>query len=132
LKILWRPWVDPFLPAIKKKRKKKLDDWDIAKSTFVTDKNSDDTIVPCLSGPMGIIPIHEGNTPSANYNFWMGDCDFDLTFGVVEKIEMVRGVETLDIFTRYRFRVAIGRAFDPKTVMQSIEEAVNDEEETCF
>jgi hypothetical protein len=35
-------------------------------------------------------------------------------------IETTSGVETLDIFTRYRFRIGVGKAFSDSEVMRDI------------
>jgi hypothetical protein len=79
---------------------------------------------PVLTGPMGIIPLRESNLPGKLFNFWMGDTDFTLSKEVESTIKRVRGVETLDLFTRYRFRLGVGRLFDEKVVMESVEKAV--------
>jgi hypothetical protein len=82
---------------------------------------------PAVVGPLGIIPLHEDSLPSVLFNFWMGHTNFDITTGptgVKEKIEAVAGVETLDVFTRYRFRLGIGRAFDEKVVLSAVDAAV--------
>ena len=54
-------------------------------------------------------------------NFWLAHTNFNITQSISEQIEKVDGVETLDIFTRYRFRIAIGKAFNSSIVMQNIQ-----------
>lgn len=70
---------------------------------------------------MGVIPLNEHNIPSKVFNFWMGHTNFILGLIEVNTIEDVPGVESLDIFTRYRFRLGIGKAFDEDEVMEDIE-----------
>ncbi len=72
-------------------------------------------------GTLGLIPIHESNLPSTLYNFWVGDTDFTITEPVQDAIEKTDGVETLDIFTRYRFRLGIGRSFEENLVKRRID-----------
>jgi hypothetical protein len=72
-------------------------------------------------GPIGLVPLNEANLPSSLFNFWMGYTTFELTDDLEDAIERVDGVETLDVFTRYRFRVAVGRAHDDKNVRAAIE-----------
>lgn len=77
-----------------------------------------------LVGPMGILPITEHNDISKSFNFWVGHTNFNLDQQVVSTLENVEGVETLDIMTRYRFRVAIGQVFDTEDVLTNIENAL--------
>ena len=79
---------------------------------------------PCFFSPFGIIPLHESNYPSKLFNFWMGHTNFDLTTKVVSTIEKVEGVETLDVFTRYRFRLGIGRLHSQAEVKKAVEACV--------
>lgn len=83
--------------------------------------------IPLYVGSMGIVPLTEHNSPSKTFNFWMGHTNFDLTIKEVTKIEKIPGVESLDVFTRYRFRVGIGKMFKAAEVMSSIESALCDE-----
>ena len=69
---------------------------------------------------MGIIPINESTTSGKVFNFWVGHTNFNISKPIAEVIENAEGVETLDIFTRYRFRISVGKAFDDSTVMRNI------------
>lgn len=145
-KILWEKWIDPFLSN--------LDEVELSAGAEDEDGGYKDSyqqmedIVkkggpkknytgPVMVGPMGVIPLNEYNTPSKVYCFWMGHTNFDITRAVAKLIEEVPGVEALDIFTRYRFRVAFGKAFIDKdtgqasSVMRDIEKAIccNQQEE---
>lgn len=77
-----------------------------------------------MATPMGIIPFTENTASSKIFNFWTGHTNFSITKNIALLIEEVSGVETLDIFTRYRFRIAIGKAFKDSNVMQHINEKV--------
>lgn len=70
--------------------------------------------------PMGIIPYNEYTASSKIFNFWVGHTPFSITATITHIIETTDGVETLDVFTRYRFRVGIGKVFKETEVMQSI------------
>lgn len=76
--------------------------------------------------PMGIIPYNENTASNKIFNFWVGHTNFDVSPRVCSLIENESGVEALDIFTRYRFRIAIGKLFDAKTVMLNINQKVYD------
>ena len=132
-RIIWRKWSDPLAPLVKGgsllEDEDDTDFHDAIDSFGFHDEPGflrlrDGKVWPVVVGPMGIIPLHESNLPSALFNFWMGDTNFDLSPGVVEAIERVPGVETLDIFTRYRFRLGIGRAFNEAEVKKAVEQVV--------
>lgn len=134
-KIVWQKWVDPFLTN--------EDDVDPN-----TDSMSDEPVGykdsyqqaeekkhptkinsgPVIVGPMGIIPLNEHNAPGKVFCFWLGHTNFNISTKVKNILKKIVGVETLDIFTRYRFRVAVGKAFldeakDPygKNILLNIE-----------
>lgn len=75
---------------------------------------------PMLVGPQGIIPLTDKNCPSASYSFWMMHTNFNLSMTVVQQIERVDGVESLNIFSRYRARLSVGELFKDEEVKQSI------------
>lgn len=105
MKIVWKRWVDPLARAIRKHQ-----------------HEEHDVLGPVIVGPAGIVPIDVSNLPSKSFNFWVAHTDFNLSGALANRLEAVAGVESLDILTRYRFRLAIGRAFDPETVKRSIED----------
>ena len=89
------------------------------------DRNSKKTSsIRVMATPMGIIPITENTSSSKIFNFWMGHTNFSITHRVAEIIEEAEGVETLDVFTRYRFRIAIGKAFIDSSIMKNINDSV--------
>lgn len=82
--------------------------------------------VKIISTPMGLIPI-DSNMSSKVFNFWTGHTNFDITKKVKDIIESTEGVETLEIYTRYRFRVGVGKAFNDSDVMRTINKNVYSE-----
>lgn len=70
---------------------------------------------------IGVIPFYEHSLPSRIFKFWVGHTNFNISPKVAKTIEDTNGVETLDIFTRYRFRVGIAKIFDSKEVRKDIE-----------
>ena len=75
-----------------------------------------------IATPMGIIPMNEYTCSSKIFNFWTGHANFDLTEEVADIIETSPGVESLNIFTRYRFRIGIGKAFKDAEIMKLIQD----------
>ncbi|NDB85425.1 MAG: hypothetical protein EB127_22390 [Alphaproteobacteria bacterium] len=76
--------------------------------------------IKALITPLGIIPYDDHNSIGSVFNFWMGHTNFDLTPKIVSIIENSEGVELLDVYTRYRFRVGIGQLFNAGDVMSGI------------
>lgn len=132
--IVWQKWQDPLLPLVKKWAPEEDEDdpdYLAAKNTFGGDEDvdrfdsaDDRRTGPCVFGPQGVIPLRESNLPGRLFNFWMGHADFPLSRPVVNTIKRVPGVETLDVFTPYRFRLGVGKAFDDKKVRKDIVAAV--------
>jgi len=75
-----------------------------------------------ITTPMGLVPLTEYTIPSKIFNFWVGHTNFTITDAVAEIIDEAEGVETLDIFTRYRLRIGIGHVFDSQLVKYNIEQ----------
>lgn len=141
-KIVWQKWMDPFgsddenLLTDEDGEPKFLDDEN--SEDIYTNKNKNDGLtesdekfknlkshtVRVMATPMGIIPITENTASSKIFNFWIGHTNFNITQKVAEIIEDTEGVETLDIFTRYRFRIAIGKVFTDSYVMRKINDNV--------
>lgn len=128
--IIWQKWFDPFGEDDAEPR---------SSSDFSSNDEQDDNETDNLDAsdhiyskkplraiatPMGLIPYTENTASSKIFNFWVGHSNFDLSTGLVNIIEDTEGTETLDIFSRYRFRIAIGKAFDDAKVMKNINDRV--------
>jgi hypothetical protein len=83
--------------------------------------------IKVIATPMGMIPLNDNTASNKIFNFWVGHTNFDITHHIGRIIELTDGVETLDIFTRYRFRIAVGKAFDDSIVMRQINSRVYSE-----
>lgn len=134
--IIWQKWADPF------GEDDDLLDTDMSSimhqdQDVYTDDPIEDTETPndivspvfskkirVMATPMGIIPFTDNTASSKIFNFWIGHSNFNITKKITSIIEETKGVETLDIFTRYRFRVGIGKAFKDSEVMHSINQRV--------
>jgi hypothetical protein len=119
--ILWLKWIDPFLDEDDDdEEEEETPRWKDSYEEAMEKQEKGGHAGPVLVGPMGVIPLNEHNQPSKVFNFWMGHANFDITAQVKDLIEKTPGVETLEIYTRYRFRISIGRAFDELKVMDTI------------
>jgi hypothetical protein len=126
-KIIWEKWRDPFIGY--DENEINVDDDNFFEDGDFSEETNDDQEnlvkrsdpVRVIATPMGIIPYNEYTASSKIFNFWTGHTNFTIVDSIAYLIETTDGVETLDIFTRYRFRIGIGKAFQDRQVMQSIE-----------
>lgn len=129
--IVWQKWIDPFGKDADESR---WTDYENESPSINLDKLEDEEgpLMPKQSGqtikviasPMGIIPYSEHTASGKIFNFWTGHTNFNISKDVIDILESVDGVETLDIFTRYRFRIAVGKCFDDSLVMNDINKTV--------
>jgi hypothetical protein len=134
--IIWQKWNDPF--GGNEDDTESLDSASNDEPSFANDDeeeiNNDHELmnnfiknpmaIKAIATPMGIIPITENTASGKIFNFWVGHTNFDITKKIADMIEITDGVETLDIFTRYRFRIAIGKAFNDSKVMRDINQKI--------
>ncbi len=80
--------------------------------------------IKILMTSFGVIPIPEHADPNNTFNFWTGHTNFEITKSISKAIEGVTGVETLEVYTRYRFRIGIGKLFKDSEVMVSIQDEI--------
>ena len=137
-RIVWQKWFDPFgeddIEAIEAIEENNFDSeetevYNGEETEFDNDLDQEEQTfykrpTRVVVTPMGMIPYTDNTASSKIFNFWVGHTNFDLTPVIVKKIELIEGVETLDVFTRYRFRVGIGKLFDSAFVMSSIAENI--------
>ena len=64
--------------------------------------------------PMGRFP--------RDFKFWYGHTNFNLSEARLKMIETTDGVESLEVFSPYRFRISIGLAFDSSEVRKAIQD----------
>jgi len=113
--IVWQKWFDPF-----GEDEETHDYTDYAGDQYEDTSEFQPKTFKAISTPMGIIPYTENTASSKIFNFWVGHTNFDITTHISSIIEQTKGVETLDVFTRYRFRIGIGKIFDESEVKSSI------------
>lgn len=124
--IVWEKWVDPFGQALEEA---KWTDYENEIETlddieYIDDEEMEMRPIKAIATPMGIIPYNELTAPSNLFNFWVGHTNFDISKKVADIIEKSHGVEILDIFTRYRFRIGIGKCFNDSETMKLINDQI--------
>lgn len=133
--ILWEKWRDPFIG---------YDDNDLdpdhksdqavinALNHFRGEEDSEDEEtkldsnrgIRVIATPMGIIPYNEYTASGKIFNFWTGHTNFKITETIFDIMDNTLGVETLDLFTPYRFRIGVGKAFDATSVKKDLSDKI--------
>mgnify|MGYP001233352114 CR=1 FL=1 len=76
--------------------------------------------IKTIMTPFGILPLTEDSLASKSFKFWVGHSNFKLLDSFYELIESCEGVESVDIMTPYRFRIAVGKMFQDRDVMYNV------------
>lgn len=119
-RIIWQKWIDPFIAAMDEFRDKYTDSYAFMERPGQTGVYEG----PAVMGPAGIVPLNELNSPSRNFNLWVGHSSTLLTQQIVDRVKTVPGVEILKIWTPYRFWLGVGKAFEEDTVKREVMRAV--------
>ena len=125
--IIWEKWIDPFGENLEETKWNNYDNEELDQDTeFIEDHlyRQMNKPVKVIASPLGLIPYNEYTASSKIFNFWIGHTNFDITESVKNIVESIPGVEILDIFTRYRFRLAIGKCFEDSEIMQNINSVI--------
>lgn len=115
--IYWEKWVDAYeeqLDALE------LEEEEAHEEEMFVEKLSPLPHIPTIITPFGIMPLTEQSLASQHFKFWVGHSNFKLTDNVYHIVGDTPGVETLDILTPYRFRIAIGKMFVDRDVMSTV------------
>jgi hypothetical protein len=123
-KICYEKWIDPLNTNIAET------EW----PGFDQDEDGNEVqvhaakITQVMHTPFGALTMLS-NTMATNYfDFWWIHTNFDITNGIKDVIKGVPGVETLEIYTRYRARVGFPKSgfFESGRVMGAIQAAVTE------
>jgi hypothetical protein len=129
--IIWEKWVDPFGGDLDETKwtdynNDIIDPSDIDNEELEENKPTIKSTKPVrvVASPLGLIPYNEYTASGKIFNFWLGHTNFNISENIKSILEKSQGVEILDIFTRYRFRIAIGKCFVDSEVISLINENI--------
>ena len=139
LSITWEKWEDPFAPQedyIEDYSEEYIEEYaeDLTEEEYqqlvedVNEAQSAEHQVPkyrFILTPFGAVSPDQISI-GKYFKFWIGHTNFDITSQVSDIIEKTEGVEVLNVYTRYRFRIGIGHCFKDRNVMSYIQEKVNE------
>lgn len=80
--------------------------------------------IKTIMTPFGMMPLTEQSLASNYFKFWTGHTNFKLLKSHIHTISMVDGVESIDVLTPYRFRIAVAKLFIDRNVMASVRNAL--------
>ena len=125
--VYWEKWIDAF---------EEVDEELASEITEIEEAlNSEELIeqeqlfqsvshIKSIVTPFGVLPLTEYTMASKYFKFWVGHSNFKLTEIFYKIIGQHPGIETLDILTPYRFRIAVGKLFVDRDVMTSVRDAM--------
>ena len=131
--VYWEKWVDAYesdIETIDMTHEKFEED---EKSDFGIDFQSfeeEDAIelpmktIQTIFTPFGVLPLTEQSLASSYFKFWVGHTNFKITYSFYKIISNIEGVETLDVFSPYRFRISVGKLFRDRDVMNHIRKSM--------
>lgn len=115
--IIWEKWIDP-LGLDEESEATNDDEYEEEYPKYQPVKPEQK--IKMIITPFGMIPYNEQTASGKIFNFWNGHTNFGITKVVANAIESTEGIETLDIFTKYRFRVSVGKAFNDSEIMRDV------------
>lgn len=130
--IKWEKWVDPFGRDMDEAKWTDYNN-EISDIASINDDDeeelnnkpiSSNNPIKVIASPLGLIPYNEHTASGKIFNFWLGHTNFNVSLKVRDLIEQTEGVEILDIFTRYRFRIAIGKCFNDSDILSLINDKI--------
>ena len=125
--VYWERWIDAF------EAEEEQFEEDVSDIEHMLTNEEIDEVDPVIRSvshvrsimtPFGILPLTEQNMASKYFKFWVGHSNFKLTKEFYNVIGRHPGIETLEILTPYRFRVAICKMFVDRDVMTSVRDTM--------
>jgi hypothetical protein len=129
--IAWVKWHNPYKLLDSKKKDGDGYEDDSVVDVLEDDEDHDDDDTNENSSlvfftPLGPVPLNEHNDPEKIFNFWVGHTNFNINKDIKKIINKTDGVEVLNVFTRYRFRIGVGRVFAVKDVTRDINRRISE------
>ncbi len=137
--VYWEPWVDAYDNEEVERTKQLFEDefnkqMEMIEGEFEEDSENSpefgDEIsmfekpIKTIITPFGVLPLTEHSLASNYFKFWIGHTNFKVLKTHASVIESCDGVESLDILTPYRFRIAAGKLFRDRDVMYNVRKAL--------
>ena len=130
--VYWEKWVDAYQSEIDEidQALEEFEDfqgleYDIDPETMEKlEAMSNMPSIKTIMTPFGMMPLTEQSLASNHFKFWVGHTNFKLLNAHRKTIGSVAGIETMDILTPYRFRIAVAKLFVDREVMSQVRKAL--------
>lgn len=73
--------------------------------------------------PAGIM-LPRAETIHDDLEYWIANCDFPITTGIVDKLDHINGIELLKVVSKHRFVIGLGKMFNLTDVRKDIDKFV--------
>lgn len=132
--VYWERWIDPFeedpntpedtAPLEEEESYSSESDMFLSEEEKLMEEFQSLNGIKTIFTPFGIMPLTEQSLVSSHFKLWVGHSNFKLTNRFYTIIGSVAGVESLDILTPYRFRMAVGKLFRDRDIMSDVRKAM--------
>lgn len=109
-----------FLLNLLNKHKLSVEDVEEYEGGIIDDMDEEESAAETFMIPITSKLIEEANIIQ-NFDCWIGHTNFDITQDIKDSLDTIQGVELMNIMSRYRFFIGIGRMFEFKNVRRLIE-----------
>ncbi len=129
--ILWKKWHNPYKLLSDCSITEEDDGYDTDATVDLIEDDDDNNSEQesnkmMLFTALGPVPLTEYNDPGKIFNFWIGHTNFNISKPIKKIINDIDGVEILNIYTRYRFRIGVGHVFSAKDVTRNINRKISE------
>jgi len=130
--VYWEKWVDVYQDEIDEIDQALEEFEDLANLGYEIDPETMDKLeemsnapsIKTIMTPFGIMPLTEQSLASNHFKFWVGHTNFKLLKDHCKTIGSIAGIETIDILTPYRFRIAVAKLFVDREVMSEVRKSL--------
>lgn len=125
--VYWEKWIDAYQTDIEtdlEDKRMEKDEFGLFFEGVPEEDPESIKSIQTIFTPFGVLPLTEHSLASTYFKFWVGHSNFKITVSTNALISKVEGVESLDIFTPYRFRIAVGKLFRDRDVMSKIKDVM--------
>ena len=130
--VYWEKWIDVYQQEMEEIESaidelEGLDDLGYDIDPEVRDQLENMVNIPSIKTimtPFGMLPLTEQSLASNHFKLWVGHTNFSVLKSHARIIGSVKGVESVDILTPYRFRIGIAKLFVDRDVMAGVRKAL--------
>lgn len=130
--IIWEKWNDPLFGNVTKVVNSSSDEEEQFGEDLFSEISDEFDIgsSKLIHTPLGLYSISDEALLCEKFNFWLMHTNFDITEKIVDIISKISGVETLDVYSRYRLRIGIPMTglFEASKVRKEINDKVKKHE----